>query len=37
MVSKSEQLPEDGQIGPKYVAVDVYFKLKRDCEQFKLD
>jgi hypothetical protein len=27
MVSKSEQLPEDGQVGPKHVAVDCDFNV----------
>jgi hypothetical protein len=26
-VSESEQLPEDGQVRPKYLAVDVIFML----------
>jgi hypothetical protein len=25
--SKSEQLPEDGQVGPKHVAIDVILML----------
>jgi hypothetical protein len=36
-VSKSEQLHEDGQVGPKHTANYVIlcqFKLKRDSEQF---
>jgi hypothetical protein len=33
-VSKSEQLPEDGQVGLKHVTVECDFKLRRDCEPF---
>jgi hypothetical protein len=34
-VSKSEHLPEDGQVMPKHVAVycDLNGNLRRDCEQ----
>jgi hypothetical protein len=35
MVSKNEQLPEDGQVRLKHVATDVIYILDwRDCEQF---
>jgi hypothetical protein len=27
MISKSEQLPEDGQVGPKHVAIDCDFNV----------
>jgi hypothetical protein len=35
-VSKSEQLPVDDLVRPKYVTIDMIlmFKLKRDCQEF---
>jgi hypothetical protein len=39
-VSISEQLPEDGLVRPKHVAIECDFnailKQRRDCEQFVL-
>jgi hypothetical protein len=39
-VSKREQLPENGQVGPKHVAIDYDFGVVLDCgeivKNFKL-